>query len=396
VLSASLLAIRPVRAMLEHALGIGYLQGVGFVRVSETRILEEPVVSVKLGQTIGIDQVVASSSKTQIWFHSTGAKYSPEAVNGKFDAYLESDGEKLPIISWIWEEGGQKGALEFSSLTSEQWSFTLHMSPEWSIPIQLVPMSSTETSRGMTIYPNVCQSHRDVQLCLRAFVSDATGYHLWLSAVSVNPVFYFETLDTSNRLTGEGAALKDASGKQLDQIYPSETSFPGVLPPYVTALPKEVRTTLSFERQANTKGPLELSVGGLTGKTPASETIVCKLGDNPQIGDSFPCERSITISGEQISFHEGVIIQKRDGIRLSLLSDPIEPTNGLLVTGVDIESLEYINSSYYGEGFNPMDNQLEIWLGLDKLTPDKKFAIRITGASLTIVEPFRLTWNSNP
>jgi hypothetical protein len=392
-----LFAIRPVRAAIERLIDFGYLEGAGFVRVSETYVLNGPVYSIKKDQTIGVDRVIADPTDTKIWFHLTGAQFSPENGNENLSAYLELNGQKLPSTSYSWGGSELEGIFVFGTLgPSISNPFTLHISPDWSIPIQLIPMISMDQSQTTTIYPHICQTQLDVELCLRAFVSDSTGYHLWLGASSYNPIFYLQTLDIRDPLTGKGAILMDSSGHQLEQVYSPAPPIVMEVSPVITDTTKEVRTTLSFEPSTNESGSLDLLVSGLTGKTPADATIECGLGNNSQVGDKFPCEKSISIAGEQIRFHEGDITQHSDGIHLTLLSDPIQASNGLLVTFVSADSLYYKNSSFVGVGFNPRTNQLEIWLGLDTLNSGKQFAVKITSADLTILEPFKLTWKLKP
>ena len=393
----SLFAIHPVRAAIERFLDIGYVEGAGFVKVSNTNLLNGPTYSIKPDQTIGIDQVVADPKKTQIWFHSTGKIYSPEGTNGEFLAYLDVNGQKLPLISWGWVNNEQNGMFEFSSLgTTMPMLFILHISPDWSIPIHLIPMGQISAGQSMTIYPDICQTHLDVELCLRAFVSDSTGYHLWLSASSENPIFYLQTLDIHNPLAGEGAILMDFSGHQLDQVYPSQIPIPIVVSPVVSDVPKEVSTTLSFERSTNDNDSLDLLVAGLTGKTPVDELIMCEPGKNPGIGDQFPCEKSMNIAGELIRFHTGEITQNRYGIILTLRSDPIQSTNGLLLTGVDLENINDYSSSTMGTGFDLRTKQLELWFTVDPANTETLYGIRINGAHLTILEPYELTWKTTP
>jgi hypothetical protein len=392
-----LIVIRPVRAAIERLIDFGYLEGAGFVRVSETYVLNGPIYSIKQDRLIGIDRVISDLTNTKIWLHVTGAQFSPRNGNVNLSAYLVLNGKKLPLTSYSWGGSTQEDVLVFDTLGSAIPNpFTLHISPDWSIPIQLIPMSSTDQSQATTIYPDICQTHLDVEMCLRTFVSDSTGYHLWLSASSRNPIYYLPTLFLHDPLTGEGPTLMDSSGHQLDPVYSSEPAIVMQVSGVITDTPEEVRTYLSFERSPDESGSLELQISGLTGKTPVDETIECGLGNNPQIGDRFPCEKSIAIDGEQIWFHEGEITQHSDGIHLTIVSDPIEASNGFQLSLVDAESLYYENSSLVGVGFDIRTNQLEIWLGLDSLSAKNQFAVKITSADLTILEPFKLTWKIKP
>ena len=393
----SLFAIQPVRAAIERLLDIGYIEGAGFVRVSETNILNGPTYSVKPDQTMVIDQVIAGPKNTQVWIHSTGREFSPNIAFGDDLTYLEVNGQHLRLNSWGWDNS-QKGVLVFDPfLKAASMSIILHISPDWSIPVHLIPMNQMPEIQSTTIYPDACQTHLGIELCLRAFVSDLTGYHLWLSASSENPIFYLPILEIHNPLSGEDVILMDSSGRKLTQVYPEQLPIPiEVAPVESSDIPNKVNATLSFEQSTNDNGSLNLLVAGLTGETPANETIVCELRKDLQIGDHFPCEQSISIAGEQIQFHEGEITQHSDGIHLTLLSDPIQASDGLLVTALKFETLDYETSSMWGNGFYPSTNQFEIWSVVDSLNPASKFAVRITAADLTILEPFELTWRIRP
>lgn len=393
----SIFTYRPARAAIERLFDIGYVKGVGFVRVSETSLLNGTTSTVKPERTLVIDQVVATAKDTQIWFHETGTKYSLDNVIGKFSTNLNVDGQEYPLVSWSWDTEEQKGTLQFNSFSmTKPTSITLHISPDWVIPIRLIPMTQMTTNQSMTIYPDACQINADINLCVRAFVADSTGYHLWLSASSANPVFYLPTLETSNPLTGNQAELMNSSGFIFNPIYPSEAPFPLEVPVGVQGIQSEVTTTLSFDRSNTESDSLTLLVSGLTVKTSVSELVSCDLGEAPQVGDRFSCEMSINIAGAQINFREGNITQNSDGIRLMLLSDPIQPSNGRILSGVDLEKLSSGSSYLVGSSFNVDTNRLEIWIGLNSFDSGSLQGIqgvRITDAYLTILEPFRLTWN---
>lgn len=394
-------AIRPVRAALERLIDFGYLEGAGFVRVSETYVLPGPVYSVRAEQTVVVDRVIGDTQKTVVWMHVTGTLFDSDEMNELSFAYLESDRQTIPfissLISYKENERKEEGVFQFSSLGIRVSSpFILHLSPDWYIPVSLIPMSAMGQSRTRTIYPDTCQTNQDIELCLKAFVSDSSGYHLWLSASSRNPLFYLQILEIRDPFGSEGVILRDSSSQQLESIYSSITPFVMEVSPVITDAVQEVRRTLSFERSVNENGALELLVQGLTGKTPADGTIVCELRNSHQIGDHFPCEQEISIAGEQIRFHEGEITQHTDGIHLTIRSEPVQPSGGFLVSGMDVESLNHETSSTWGIGFISTTKELEIWTVVESLNEDTEFAVKITGADLTLLEPYRLTWNINP
>ncbi len=397
-----LIVIRPVRAAIERLIDFGYLDGAGFVRVSETYVLPSPVYSMRPEQTIAVERVIADPQKTMVWLRVIGKLFAPEEMNSATFATMEINRQSLPsfssLVSYTEDERLEEGVYKFSYLgLGVPSQFVLHLPPDWNIPIRLIPMGAMDNSQTKTIYPDLCQTHLEVELCLRAFVSDKTGYHLWLSASSRNPLFYIQILDIHNPLTGESAILTDSSGHQLDPVYSSEPAIVMQVSPVITDTPEEVKTYLSFERTTDESGYLVLLVGGLTGQTPVDELIMCEPGSHPGIGDQFPCEKTINIAGELIKFHTGEITQKKNyGTILTLQSDPIQSSNGLLLTGVDYENINNFSSSSSGMSFDVRTKQLELWCTVDPANPETLYGIRIIGANLTILEPFQLTWKPNP
>jgi hypothetical protein len=393
----ALFAIQPVRAAIEHALGIGYLEEVGFIKESETAIFTGKIETIKPDLIITIDRVVANPRGTQIWFHVAGARYYPANINSEYFAYLDVNGTLMPLYGFRWSDDKQEGIFGFGPLYPIMSTFfILHISPDWTIPVHLIPMVERSNDQNTTIYTNNCQTREEVELCLRVVTSDANGNHLWLSALSKNPDFYLETLDIHNPLTGEDVNLVDSAGRQLTQIYPPQPPIPIEVASIQSGEnPREVSTTLSFERLPDANNPMTLIVNGLTGKIPANETIRCELGGDPQVGDHFPCEKSTNIGGELIHFHEGEISQEADGIHLTLFSDPIVAVNGLLLTGMDLENLN-LESSLWGNGFNQNTKQLELWKVVESINAKTSFEVKITAFNLTLLEPFRLSWSANP
>ena len=141
---------------------------------------------------------------------------------------------------------------------------------------------------------------------------------------------------------------------------------------------------------------MTLLVSGFTVKTPVNKIISCNLGNNFNVGSIFTCEKSINIDGNTLVFHYGEISPSPNGVRLTLVSDPMQPANGLLLTGLGLENLNDDPSSLLGSSFNVKTNQLELWMEVDTTSVDRSFDIRITDGELTIEEPFQYTWEINP
>ena len=103
------LGITPVRNAIGKALDLGYIDGVGFVRVSETFVLNGSIVSDRVSQAIVIDRVVMNSDGTRIWFHSTGETMSWSSIEGEPFAFMETDNRQYPVRSWGWDDDSQRG-----------------------------------------------------------------------------------------------------------------------------------------------------------------------------------------------------------------------------------------------------------------------------------------------
>jgi hypothetical protein len=245
-------------------------------------------------------------------------------------------------------------------------------------------------------FPNFCQNHAGINLCLKAFVANSTGYHLWLGASSSSPDLYLQTLETTNPLTGKKAVLMDSSGNTLTEIYPSSVPIPVEVPGGNSKPVSEVNTVISFSPDFHGNESLTLLVSGFTVKTSVNETISCSPGKDLNVEDTFPCEKAIKIGGSTLIFHYGKISQGPKGIRLTLVSDPMQFANGLLLTDVDLENHNNDTSSLMGSSFNVQTKQLELWMELDSASVDQSFDVRITGGDLAIEEPFQFTWEINP
>lgn len=392
------LAITPVREALGKAIDLGYLEGVGFVRISETRILNGTVISDHLSQAVVIDQVVMNSEETTIWLHATGEQLLTKSTNGEPIAYLEAEGQQIPTSSWGWVDDTQSGVLRFSaSAPSMPLAFYLHIAPDWNIPIQLIPMSESTNGQAVTLFSDQCQSHNEVELCVQAFVNDLTGYHLLLNASSSNPDYYLETLYLANPLTGEEVQLMDSSGNPLQKSSVSSPDFliPFEIPVEIIDTQREATTTLHYSPTLQETDFLTLTVPGLTVKTPVDQTITCNVGNNPVIGSTFPCEASITIGGNILTFHTGEVLQGQTGIQLRITSEPIQPQDNLLVTRAYLENLNGVDSTI-GTSFEVKTRQLSLFLEQETFSSGQSFNIRIVDGYLTIIEPYRFSWTVRP
>lgn len=398
ILCISSLAIAPVRKALGKAIDLGYLEGVGFVRMSETHILNGTVISDRLSQAVVIDQVVMDSESATIWLHATGEMPFSISTNSDSVPYLESASQQYLASSWGWEDDNQRGVLRFPASTSAiPITFSLHIAPDWNIPIELIPMSESRDRQAVTLFSDQCQTHHGVDLCIKAFVNDSNGYHLLLNALSSNPDFYLESLYLTNPLTGKDVELMDSSGNLLQKSSISSTNYslPFEIPVEVFDAQREASTTLHFSPSSKEDTSLTLTVSGLQGKTPVDQIITCDVSDDPAIGSTFPCETSISIGGIELTFHAVEVVQGQTGIQLRIISDPIQPKDNLLVTGAYLENLNNVDC-LIGTSFEVKTRQLILFLEQETFSPSQSLNIRVVDGYLTILEPYQFKWTITP
>jgi hypothetical protein len=389
---------RPVRQAFGKAFDLGYLEGIGFVRISETNILNGTVAVDQGSQVIVVDQIVMNTGNVTVWLHATGEPRLFISTSDKSFIYLEAEGQQYPANSWGWADDDQSGVFRFSvSSPSLPLAFSLHLTPEWNIPLQLIPMSESKDHQAVTLFSDLCETHKDVELCVQAFSSDSTGYHLLLKATSLSPDFYLDSLYLTNSLAGKDVQLMDSSGNLLQYSSISSRSFisPFEIPVEEIDGQREASTTLHFLPVSKDNNSLTLTAPGLQVKTPVDQIIICNVGNDPVIGSSIPCEISINIGGVELTFHSIEVVQGQTGTQLRMISDPIQPKDSLMITGAFLENL---NKGNYliGTSFEVKTRQLILFLEQDTFNADLPFNIRIVDGYLTILEPYQFNWLVNP
>ena len=123
-----------------------------------------------------------------------------------------------------------------------------------------------------------------------------------------------------------------------------------------------------------------MTIPGLTVKTPANQTITCNLENDLTIGSTFPCKASVTIGGNELTFHSGEVLQGQTGIQLRITSDPVYPVDNLILTGVNFEVTDG-NAPLIGTSFEIKTQQLSLFLERDTVSSDQQNPINLPGRS---------------
>jgi hypothetical protein len=406
VLIASLLIFRqPVLAAFGRLLGYGYFPQAGFVQLDTARILHNPVKQEHAGHSLAVISGLATPDETALWVEFSADPMPPDG------AWLEtSTGEKVMLRNWNWDpdQAGSRGIhLVFPPLPAGMDKMTLALPEGWRLPLEWIPavqanIPSAEINAPYpTLQPDValptpqasnpCIKSNGLQVCLKAAVSDPVGTHLLLEANSqgeqLTPGSYRELI-VPNLLTGDiKVILTDDLGNALQ--FPNQPfdplqmnngvglqslTFPSVSPQAQTLTLR----VPAFEAQAALPDPLQLQVD---------------LGANPQPGQSLTLDQELKFLGQAVRFRQATL--EGDGVaslRLTLISDPIQPQNGLLVSGLELGKPEGIDDRY---GSGSRQGQLRVFTELIGPISGKKTGLltfSILGARFELLGPFEFTF----
>ncbi len=84
-LAVAFLAVGPQRVWADLQRLLGYVPGVGFVNLEETRVLTAPVTVTRDGVTLRVEEVLAAPDGTTVVISSEGLPPEDEVVDGSRD-----------------------------------------------------------------------------------------------------------------------------------------------------------------------------------------------------------------------------------------------------------------------------------------------------------------------
>lgn len=320
--AVALAAVGPQRVWADLQRLLGYVPGVGFVNLEETRVLTAPVEVTRNGVTLRVEQVLARPDGTMIVIRSEGLPPEDQLwphgarEEGDFQPQLGlPDGRTLISESWALRLGA--GTLEFPPLPAEVYRVTLELprlplvpagaAPEaWKVLLNLrpatgalveelfpqpyVPTNAYDTHAGITL--RVLEvAHSPQETALRFQVqwrdSDWEFHHI---GGDRSPVLrddlghvYLDVLPSSS-----GSLVQTKVIRIPDNLETTPTPPPS-LPTY-----EQMKT---FAPTSPSAQRLTLWVDGLEFMVPAEGSFTVDLGDDPQVGDYWPLDVSLTVAG---------------------------------------------------------------------------------------------------
>jgi hypothetical protein len=424
--AVALTAVGPQRAWAEVQRLLGYVPGVGFVNLEETRVLAIPAEITRNGVTLRVEQVLAQPDSTtvviqveglppedQLWPHgATAADFAP--------SLRLPDARQLPLRGCTLRL--ETSTLEFPPLPDAVYRVTLELprlplvpagaAPEaWEVPLTLCPATgelvtelfpqpyapsdASDTHEGVTLRVlAVAHSPEETVVRLQMQWSDPDRLFPHIGPHQL-PTLHDDLGHVYQRLVGPGSG--SSSQTVIVGVQPDGEAMPSPTP----TIPTHERT-LSFAPVSLSARRLTLMVDetGFYIQTEASFTV--DLGHDPQAGDYWPLDVDLEAAGFPIHITGARLLEEemwlRDGpARRTLLEFDISPvpdqgSRRLDGIGLDGEAAGFRGGST--GGYNPLSNVLRAGLEVRKgeAVPTGVVEVRVRSASVAIHGPWTVTW----
>lgn len=393
---------------------IGFVPGIGFVDLRETRLLAQPTAQTQDGITLVVDEVVAERDQTQLHYHIEGlpsdlAWHMGPEYTGKEEAWLiTEEGYRYPLGSVSMSE--DEGYLGFAALPEAVSSVTLELSrlpfarpgalPEkWRISLRLEPGMARVAAGKLptTVYTDASLARSGVRISIPVVAIGKEVTAVTVVGEALNPSWSMFGLHSPNPVTGEYEIyLTDDQGRHYERSYPAAVPVPPMEPQVIRPGERLAQLTESHTFQPLTADVVEvtLHIPAVEVEVPTEVSFEVDVGTNPQVGDVFPLDIPLKVADFGVYFERGEIQRDQEGrIVLRLTTAPVEPrgdkqlilpqvsapgTCCLIETGFEFETKRLSVS------FELRNNDGSLRTG-----PQTVF---INNAVVTLLGPFELSW----
>lgn len=421
--------IGPRRVWAHLQQWLGYVPGIGFVELDESRVLTAPVALQRGDVTLHIEQLLARPDGTTVVISSEGLP--PEdavwphgaRVDEEFAPRLHlPDGRTLQTETFTLSWGA--GTLVFPALPDDVYSVTLSLpglplvppevAPEgWEIPLLL---RSATGELADVLFPQpyavteASDTHQGVTLRVVAVAQSAEETAVRLQLQWSNPDWESHFIHSSDM-----PALRDDLGHVYYEAADpgsgstSQTVVVSVQPEDETsptpALPvPALEETLVFAPVSPSARRLTLAMGGFRFDVPAEAEFTVDLGDTPRVGDTWPLELDLTVDGLPVHVFvaSARLVEEQIGSfddaqkRLILQFDIAPAGHGedIALCGLWLESAETGFRSGSTGGYDPQSGQVRAGLDVADETriPTGVINVRVSGATLCLNDLWAVTW----
>ncbi|MGC9348997.1 MAG: hypothetical protein ACP5JG_12710 [Anaerolineae bacterium] len=431
VMGLALLVLGPAQVWANVQRWLGYVPGVGFVHLEETRALGAPVVVTREGVTVIVRRVLAQPHRTLILLSGEGLPPEDQIwpTGPETDAIVEPvlelpDGQVLTTTTFNLNWGA--GTLEFPPLPDDVHHITLVLPrlplvpqgvapEEWRIPLNLrsdtgaevaahfpqpyAPVGAEDTHRGVTLrLLGVAHSPEETALHLQVQWSNPewqgnrlmTYGRSWTLHDDLGHVYY----RTSGAHGANSGSLSQSTVVKV-QTAPDATPTPTPsLPTY-----EEVVTFAPVSPAARS---LTHTLSGLAFDVPAEGRFSLDLGQDPQIGDTWPLDIDLQVAGfpvhlSRARWEEHSVGRPEEGqrqIELRLDFAPVPEQAGVTLCGIRLTTDAAGFRSGSGGGYNVSSNRMRATLVLQEGAPlpTGKIDLGIDSVQLCLNDTWSVAW----
>jgi hypothetical protein len=423
VLTIALFIIGPQQVLAQVQRWLGYVPGIGFVDLAETRVLANPAELTREGVTLRVEQAIAGRERTEIVISSSGFSeanlpWPNEAMeHPDFTALLLlPDGSHVETTSWELNLGTAK--LQFPALPTGINQVTLIMPrlplvpsgalPEdWEVPLTLRSATnelSEELFPKPFSPPDASDSHRGITLRVLDVAQTSSETAIRYQVEWTDPSWEFRF----GLGTGSMPELRDNLGHiywESPQSHGSSIAViaipsSGTTPTPITPTQTD---TLIFPALSLSAGQASLWVDSIEFSMPAEETFSLDLGAAPKIGDSWPMDLQLEVAGFPVHLTEIRLEEETvdlgDGKNeqhpvLSFSLDPWEERDGFRLLNFDLTNSEL---GIYGSGGQLFSSGTEVYKGRLEFTagkiPTGIIRFQVMHASVLAQGPWEVTWD---
>ncbi|MEA3376997.1 MAG: hypothetical protein U9R72_12460, partial [Chloroflexota bacterium] len=425
-LAVAFLAIGPQRVWADLQRLLGYVPGVGFVNLDETRVLTAPVIVTRDGVTLRVEQVLAQRDRTTVVVSSDGLPpedevwpQGPEAEALSQPRLRLPDGRTLAPETFTLRWGA--GTLEFPPLPADVHRFTLELprlplvpadvAPEdWAIPLMLRPTTGELVAALFPepyAPPDASDAHQDVTLRVLAVAQGAEETAVKLQLQWLNPdwethfIFGYQgpnLRDDLGHVYMEASSSESGSTSQsvVVAVQPESDVTRSATPSVPT-----IERTMTFAPVSPSAGRLTFTMGELAFEVPAKGGFTVNLGDDPQVGDTWPLDIDLDVAGLPVHINGARLTEEELGrpeeiSHRTVLEFTLDPAVGedVALSGVrlDGEAAGFQGGSL--GGYDPQSNRVRAGLVAEagEPIPNGTIKLRITGARIHLRDTWTMTW----
>lgn len=352
ILIAGLFAIGPQRAWAGLQAWLGYVPGVGFVDLHNTRVLLAPQIETRDGVTVRVTEVIAGSDETTVVLESDGLPAEDELWGGNgaepdnaFAPLLRlPDGTTLPALTFTLRLG--RASLIFPPLPADVYQVALELpllplvprgaAPEnWSLPLALQPATGELVAE---MYPqpyapeNASDTHHGITLIVTDVAHTAKRTALRIETRWQNEAWEHVAPEWNYGLYDDVGHVYDRYVEPGSGVVSSMVIREPAEPPP----PHTSERLYDFEPLSLAASRLTFEVEQTTARVPAEGQFAIDLGANPQIGDRWELDVHLEVAGLPVHITRAWLgteqLQLRDGVEtrtsLNLYVEEVPERNG--------------------------------------------------------------------